>query len=85
MPLPAGSRRCPEAASQAAFSVSRHTSETGVHPQCPGIPAVHCTPKRVGALGPGLPDPVKVDNSEGKQVKTAKPQHRLKSNKAGLN
>lgn len=54
------------------------------HPQCPGILAINYTPERVGVLGLGLPIPVKDGNSEGKRVKTTKPQHRLKSNRAVL-
>lgn len=75
---PAGSGRYPKLPAKGAPDPPLR------HPQCPGIPAINYTPERVGALGLGLPVPVKVDDSEGRRVNTTKPQHRLKSNRAVL-
>lgn len=64
------------AASQGRFPAPQTHLGT---PLCPGIPAVNWTPERVGALRSELSGTVKVDSFESKRVKTAKPQHRLKS------
>lgn len=52
MTLPAAPGRCPQLPAKAAFSVP-NPPET---PRCPGIPAVNCTPGRVGALRSELSD-----------------------------
>lgn len=67
MTSPAGSEEVPAAASKDSFPGPQTYPR---HPQCPRTPASQSAP------GPGLPDLVKVEETqEEKRVKAAKPQH----------